>query len=250
MGCPHRSQVTGGHSFRVEEIDEILQRASSNNKALQRIEGRAKIRIYYLKKRKRRKTIRLFYQFEYPNRLQIAVEAVMGQTAAIITNDGEHFAIHNILSKEFVRGKSRYLMKFLSEYVPIQMPVEAFVGVLLGRLPIFRSKDRAIRNDPKDRSVAIITFKQPKLKQVIWVNTVTHRFVKTVIEQEGQKPLKIQYSTFRGKPAYSKLIKFFVPDKGLMIKWIFVELTPKAKIPAKNFTQQAPSGVKVHTVSP
>ena len=249
FGCPKTHQIKSQKNFKISEIDSIIKKALLKGTILKSIEGRAKLRIYYTQKRKRRKTIRLLYQFQHPDRLQIEIEAIMGQPAAIITNDGQHFAIHNILSKEFIHGQSNQLMKYLQEYLPVMMPINELIGILLGRLPIFTAPSRSIRTDKTNQDIAIITFKRKTLTQTLWINTQTNRFIRTIVQKKGQKPITVQYGSFRGKPAFSKQIKFIIPTKGIIVKWIFAELKPKAKIPLKNFKQSIPSGVRVHKIS-
>ena len=245
-GCPRTDRVKFG-KLTSKQVLNLLPKIRQKHRKVKGLEGRAKLRIY--RNGKRRQTIRLSFQVERPNRLHLQIQAAFGQPAAVITCDGKLFAIHNLLKNQFIQGPAPRLMEFLGEFLPVPIPLEDLVSVLLGEFPILSRQSPSIRHGAT-QGVAILQLEEKTFEQRLWLDVPQKRFLKTTLKRGNTAPLTLEYNKFHGAPALPQWIQFTIPKRSLKIRWISSTQEVKASIPAEHFRQTPPKGIPVHSMAP
>ena len=246
-GCPGGKQIRDVQQPKnVQQVDALLAKIKTRQHKIQGLEGRAKLRVY---RGKKRQTIRLLYQFQRPNMMNIALGSVFGQPVAIITSDGKQFAIHYIAQKQFVRGPVSKLPSLIQEFLPVSLPLEKLIPILMGEVPLLSTKKRSVLPG-KEKHVSVLTLTQPTLTQKVWLDLKQARFLKTEYLRDKEPPLTLTYGTYRGTPPLPKVIRFHVPKTSTRVRWIYVTRESIKQYKLSHFRQKTPTGVEVRVLTP
>lgn len=234
-GCPPTQQIRKPIHRTAQQWIRTIQK---KRRVIHSLEGRAKLRIY--QPNKKRRTLRMYFQLQRPNKIHLQVIAAAMQPVLAVTCDGKNFAIHNMLQNQFIRGKARQLPQFLHEYLAADIPLEQLIGTLLGEFPLLPYTQVTRQESTKDTVKLLLS--DPTHTQKIWLSPTKQQYIKTEVKVKKRPTLILEYGTHRGTPPLPKRIKFIVPEKKKRVHWIFSQRIINPKLTTTNFQQNPPKG--------
>ena len=246
-GCPSTTTNVQNQN-KNNNLDKVIAKIYQRSRKIKTLEGSAKLRLY--QSSRKRRTLRVFFQIQRPNRLHLQIVIAAGQTGVIIKSDGKIFTVYDLFNKNFTTGPASELPSLLGAYVPIPLPTAQLISVLLGEIPILKAPKQTVSKENNGKVLRLYR-KGPNHEQTVDMDSQHARFLSTSLQRKGKSPVKLTYSGYRGTSILAKRLKFSISKQKIKsIRWIYTSVVKNPNIKASSFQQKVPKNVRVIRIKP
>jgi hypothetical protein len=141
-GCLHRVPPPAP----AEQLspEQVLARVRAADAGLVGLTGEARLKA---RTPQGRGASTLYVAVQRPGLLRLESMDFFGRPQSILVTDGQRFGLHQVAEGRFYRGPATAAN--LSRFLPVVLPAEELVGLLLGQAPVLVAEQRQARYDPE-----------------------------------------------------------------------------------------------------
>lgn len=174
LGCP--KQIDFGPGGEVKDARELLQRIALAEQQVFHVQGEAKLKV---DAPQGRGASNLFVSVTHPALIHLESLGFFGKPQAVLVSDGTVFSLYQAEEGKLYRGPAT--PENLSRFLPVVMPPGELAALLLGRAPRIPGEPGELSIDREVGSYRL-DLVAGKVRQKLWVDTRTHRVVRSRVE--------------------------------------------------------------------
>lgn len=232
-GCPPRVDV---RSVPAPDATALLAEVDATEAQVAALQSQAKAHV---DARGKKGNVQMFVAAAAPASVHLEVLDFFGKPSGILISDGKQFVMLASDTGTWLRGAAT--AENVSRVLPVSLPPDQLVAMLLGRAPRLPDSSPTLVVDPAE-NVFRVTLKADGRTQELWVDPTRKRVVRSHVDGPGEYTLTFDgFEDVRGTP-FPRSISF-AGAGSLALQYTDLRLGEQPD-PAL-FTPQAPPGVPV-----
>jgi hypothetical protein len=237
-GCPPRVDV---RSVPAPDATALLAEVDAVDAQVARLQSQAKARV---DARGKKGNVQLFVGVAAPASVHLEVLDFFGKPSGILISDGQRFVMY--ASDEGVWQRGAANAENVSRVLPVSLPPEQLVSMLLGRAPRLQDSAPTLAVDAEE-NLFQVTLHGDGRTQDLWVDPGRKRVVRSRVDGPGGYTLTFQdFEDVRGVPFPRSIA--FAGQGSVALQYTDLRLGEQPE-PAL-FVPEAPPGVPVEDVGP
>ena len=192
-GCPKR--IDFGPQGPITQAEELFRRVSVAQDQVATLRGDGKLRV---ESPQGSGTVSAWLAASRPGLLRVEMFDFFNRPIAVLVTDGQRFGLFQAQENKFYQGPAT--PRNLSRFLPVALPSEELVSVMLGKVPFIPAERMTLSLDEKER-LYVLTLHRGEVTQVLHVHP---------------KHLRVVRSQVRGLRAYSLEYGHFQEQEGLV----------------------------------
>jgi len=237
-GCPPRVDV---RSVPAPDATALLAEVDATDAQVAALQSQAKAHV---DARGKKGNVQMFVAAAAPASVHLEVLDFFGKPSGILVSDGKQFVMLASDSGTWLRGQAT--AENVSRVLPVQLPPDQLVAMLLGRAPRLPDPAPTLVADP-EQNVFRVTLKAGGRTQELWVDPARKRVVRSHVDGAGEYTLTFDgFEDVRGAP-FPRSISFAGAGA---VALQYTDLRLGEQPDAALFVPQAPAGVPVEQIQP
>jgi outer membrane biogenesis lipoprotein LolB len=193
-GCPKRIDFgPRGELTDAGQLFELTQAAQAQAVTLQ---GDGKLRV---ESPRGSGSVSVFLAASRPGLLRLELFDFFNRPLAVLVTDGQRFGLYQAQENTFYQGPAS--PRTLATLLPLALPSEELVTVMLGQVPFIPSEHMSLTLD-RNEGLYVLTLRRGEVTQVLHIHP-TH--------------LRVVRSQVRGAPAYDLAYESFKEQGGVLL---------------------------------
>jgi hypothetical protein len=236
-GCPKRLDFgSRGRITQAEELFRLTQRAQDVTATLQ---GDGKLRI---ESPQGSGTVSAFLAVSRPGLLRVEMFDFFNRPLAVLVTDGQRFGLTQFQENAFYQGPAT--PQNLSRFLPLALPSEELVSVMLGRVPFIPAERMTLALDEK-QALYVLTLVRGGVSQVLHIHPLHLRVVRS--EVQGVRAYALEYGHFetRGDSVFAHDVTLRSVSAGTSLGLRYTDVTLNQSPDLTLFDLSAPEGLRV-----
>lgn len=236
-GCPKRMEF--GPEGPIEDAERLYQLVKESQGNVVSLQGDAKLRV---DSPQGSGTLSLFVALSRPGLLHFESFDFFNRPVASLTANQERFGLYQTEGNAWYEGPAS--PENISRFLPVVMPSEELVAVMLGQAPLLPPERMTLSLD-KDEGVYVLTLYRGPATQVLQVHTKHHRVLSS--EVKGIPAYNLAFDNFDQKDAFvfPKKVKLMVPRAKTELEVRYTDVTLNGAPDLTLFELTPPEGAKV-----
>jgi outer membrane lipoprotein-sorting protein len=235
-GCPPRVDV---RSAPPPDATALLAEVDAMDTRVAALQSQAKAHV---DARGKKGNVQMFVAASAPASVHLEVLDFFGKPSGILISDGKQFVMLASDTGTWLRGAAT--AENVSRVLPVQLPPDQLVAMLLGRAPRLPDPAPTLVADP-EQNVFRVTLKADGRTQELWVDPGRRRVVRSHVDGAGEYTLTFdRFEEVRGAP-FPRSITFAGAGS---VALEYTDLRLGEQPDATVFTPQAPPGVPVEQI--
>ena len=235
-GCPPRVDV---RSAPPPDATALLAEVDGTDARVATLQSQAKAHV---DARGKKGNVQMFVAVAAPASVHLEVLDFFGKPSGILISDGNQFVMLASDTGTWLRGAAT--AENVSRVLPVALPPDQLVAMLLGRAPRLPDPSPTLVADP-EQNVFRVTLKADGRTQELWVDPARTRVVRSHVDGPGEYTLTFDgFEDVRGTP-FPRSISFTGAGS---VALQYTDLRLGEQPDAALFTPQAPPGVPVEQV--
>lgn len=190
-GCPHR--IDFGEQGQISDSKTLLKLAQQAEERVIAVKGESKIKV---ESPQGNGVVTLFIALQRPGLVHLESLDFFGKPQAVLVSDGKRFGLYQSQEGKYYEGPAS--AQNLSRFLPVVLPPEELVALMLGQAPRIPSDSEELTVDEQKR-VYVLVLKKGEVTQTLEIDPKTFR---------------VQSSKVRGVNAYDLQFDDFDDEKG------------------------------------
>ncbi|HZW89109.1 MAG TPA: DUF4292 domain-containing protein [Myxococcaceae bacterium] len=237
-GCPPRVDV---RSVPAPDATALLAEVDATEAQVAALQSQAKAHV---DARGKKGNVQMFVAAAAPASVHLEVLDFFGKPSGILISDGKQFVMLASDTGTWLRGAAT--AENVSRVLPVSLPPDQLVAMLLGRAPRLADSSPTLVVDPAE-NVFRVTLKADGRTQELWVDPTRKRVVRSHVDGPGEYTLTFDgFEDVRGTP-FPRSISFTGAGS---VALQYTDLRLGEQPDAALFTPQAPPGVPVEQMPP
>jgi outer membrane biogenesis lipoprotein LolB len=232
-GCPPRVDV---RSAPAPDATALLAEVDATDARVAALQSQAKA---HLDARGKKGNVQMFVAVAAPASVHLEVLDFFGKPSGILISDGKQFVMLASDTGNWVRGQAT--AENVSRVLPVALPPDQLVAMLLGRAPRLPDPSPTLVVDPEN-NVFRVTLKAGGQTQELWVDPTRKRVVRSHVDGPGAYTLTFDgFEDVRGAP-FPRSVSFAGAGS---VALQYTDLRLGEQPDAALFVPQAPEGIPV-----
>ena len=237
-GCPPRVDV---RSIPPPDATALLAEVDTIDAQVARLQSQAKARV---DGRGKKGNVQLFVAVAAPASIHLEVLDFFGKPSGILISDGQRFVMFASDVGVWQRGAAT--AENVARVLPVSLPPEQLVSMLLGRAPRLADPSPALAVDAEE-NLFQVTLHQDARTQQLWVDPTRRRAVRSRVEGPGGYTLTFdKFEDVHGTPFPRSIA--FAGEGSVALE--FTDLRLGDQPDASLFVPEPPQGVPVEQIGP
>ncbi|HVP59593.1 MAG TPA: DUF4292 domain-containing protein [Myxococcaceae bacterium] len=235
-GCPPRVDL---RSAPPPDATALLAEVDAVDAQVGRLQSQAKARV---DARSKKGNVQLFVAAAVPASVHLEVLDFFGKPSGILISDGQRFVMFASDAGVWQRGAAT--AENVSRVLPISLPPEQLVSMLLGRAPRLLDPAPALAVDAEENLFRVILHAGGRTQE-LWVDPARRRVVRSRVDGPGGYMLTFEaFEDVRGTPFPRSIT--FAGQGSVALQYTDTRLGEQPD--ASLFTPEPPPGVPVEQV--
>jgi outer membrane lipoprotein-sorting protein len=236
-GCTKR--IDFGPTGEVRSVDELLRLTERAELEIATVKGDARLRI---SSPKRGGTLNVFVAAARPDKLHLESLNFFGKPQAILASAGSQFELLDADTGKFYRGPAS--RQNLARFVPVAIPAEQLMMMLLGQAPRIRASSQSLSVDPS-QGLYVVKLSNDSSEQVLWIGPSDYRVRRSQVK--GADAYELTFDDFQSfaSTAYPSKATFTEPTEGKRLELKYREVNLNEALPPSFFQLAPPAGVEI-----
>jgi len=237
-GCPPRVDV---RSVPPPDATALLAEVDAVEAGVAALQSQAKAHV---DARGKKGNVQMFVAAAAPASVHVEVLDFFGKPSGILISDGQQFVMLASDTGTWLRGGAT--AENVSRVLPVALPPDQLVAMLLGRAPRLPDPSPTLVVDP-EKNVFRVTLRAGGRTQELWVDPTRRRVVRSHVD--GKEAYTLTFDAFedvRGTP-FPRAISFAGAGS---VAVQYTDLRLGEQPDAALFVPQAPPGVPVEQIQP
>lgn len=237
-GCPPRVDV---RSVPPPDATALLSEVDAVDAHVARLQSQAKARV---DARGKKGNVQLFVAAAAPASVHLEVLDFFGKPSGILISDGQRFVMYASDAGVWQRGAAS--AGNVSRVLPVSLPPEQLVSMLLGRAPRLADPAPTLAVDAEANAFRV-TLRAGGRTQDLWVDPWRRRVVRSHLDGPGGYTLTFEgFEDVRGAPFPRSIT--FSGEGSVALQYTDLHLGEQPDLSL--FTPEPPPGVPVEEVAP
>ena len=236
-GCPKRLDF--GPQGRITQAEELFRLTSAAQDQVATLQGDGKLRV---DAPQGRGTVSVFLAASRPGLLRVEMFDFFNRPLAVLVTDGARFGLVQFQENKFYQGPAT--PQNLSRFLPLALPSEELVSVMLGRVPFLPADAMTLSVDEKE-AVYVLTLTRGDVSQVLQVDPRTLRVVRSQVR--GAPVYDLEYGRFETHGAlllpHEVTLRASTADTSLGLR--YTDVTPNGTLDLTLFDLTPPEDTPV-----
>ncbi|WNG35978.1 DUF4292 domain-containing protein [Archangium violaceum] len=178
-GCPKR--IDFGPTGPITQAEELFRLTSAAQDRVATLQGDGKLRV---QSPQGSGTVSAYLAASRPGLLRVEMFDFFNRPIAVLVTDGQRFGLFQAQENKYYQGPAT--PRNLSRFLPIALPSEELVSVMLGKVPFIPAERMTLALD-NEQGLYVLTLHRGSVAQVLHIHP---------------KYLQVVRSEVRGAPAY------------------------------------------------
>ncbi|HEX8700074.1 MAG TPA: DUF4292 domain-containing protein [Myxococcaceae bacterium] len=172
-GCPKRIEF--GPEGPIEDPEKLFELTSQAQANVLTLQGDAKLRV---DSPQGSGTLSMFVAISRPGLLHLETFDFFNRPVAALVSDGQRFGLYQTEGHVFYQGPSS--PENVSRFLPVVLPSEELVAVMLGQVPLIPAERKTLELD-RDQGVYVLKLYRGGVTQTLHVDTKLHRVLRSEV---------------------------------------------------------------------
>ncbi|XXF80611.1 DUF4292 domain-containing protein [Myxococcaceae bacterium GXIMD 01537] len=236
-GCPKRIEF--GPEGPIQDAERLYQLVKESQDDVASLQGDGKVRV---ESPQGSGTLSLFLALSRPGLLHLETFDFFNRPVASLTANQARFGLYQPRDNTWFEGPASPAN--VSRFLPVAMPAEELVAVMLGQVPLLPPERMTLSLDEKE-GVYVLTLYKGAVTQVLQVHPKFHRVVRS--ELRGVSAYDLAYEDFDDKQTlvFPRKVKLMVPRAKTELEVRYTEVTLNGPVDLSAFELAAPEGARV-----
>ncbi len=198
-GCPHRIEF--GPEGLIEDPEKLFSIVSQQQANLVTLQGDAKLHV---SSPQGSGTLSVFVAISRPGLLHMETFDFFNRPVAVLVSDGQRFNLYQTEGNVFYQGPAS--PQNVSRFLPVVLPSEELVAVMLGQVPFIPPERKTLSLD-RGEGLYVLTLYRGPVTQRLFVHPKYRRVVRS--EVRGVPGYDLEFDTFKeqGLVVFPKEVK-------------------------------------------
>ncbi|MBF5045543.1 DUF4292 domain-containing protein [Aggregicoccus sp. 17bor-14] len=245
-GCPKRLDF--GPEGEVKDPAALLALVRQAEARVATLQGESRLRV---ESPDAKGTVTLYGAIARPGMLHLETLDFFGKPLAVLVSDGQRFGLYQAQENRYYRGPAT--PENLSRFLPVVIPGDELVSLLLGEAPRIAEQPVSLRVDAKaggyvltlEGEVPSRSGAPTKVTQVLTVHPTHYRVLHS--EVHGMDAYELGFGDFlqSGKLSFPRTAKLQAPQAQTTLELRYTDVTLNGPPDLTMFELAAPEGVPV-----
>lgn len=239
-GCPHRIEF--GPEGLIEDPEKLFTLVSQAQANLITIQGDAKLHV---SSPQGSGTLSMFLAISRPGLLHMETFDFFNRPVAALVSDGQRFGLYQTEGNTFYQGPAS--PENVSRFLPVVLPSEELVAVMLGQVPFIPSERKTLELDRGEGVYVLKLFRGP-VTQTLQVHPKYYRVVRS--EVRGVPGYDLAFDNFKqeGPALFPKEVKLIAQGASTELRLRYSDVTLNASPDLTLYELTPPEGARVVAV--
>ncbi|MCY1079664.1 DUF4292 domain-containing protein [Archangium sp. miwbw1] len=236
-GCPKR--IDFGPQGHITQAEELFRLVSAAQDRVATLQGDGKIRV---ESPQGSGTVSAWLSASRPGLLRVEMFDFFNRPIAVLVTDGQRFGLFQAQENKFYQGPAT--PRNLSRFLPVALPSEELVSVMLGKVPFIPADRMTLSLDEKER-MYVLTLHRGAVSQVLHVHPKHLRVVRS--EVRGLQAYGLEYDHFKeqGELVFPHDVTLRAPTADMSLGLRYTGITLNESPDLTLFDLSAPEDVPV-----
>lgn len=235
--CPKRLEF--GPEGRIEDAPTLYQHVRERQAQVVNLEGDAKLRV---ESPQGSGTLGTFLAITRPGFIHLETYDFFNRPVASLVSDGARFGVYQAQGNTYFQGPSS--PENVSRFLPIVLPSEELVAVMLGQVPLLPPETMTLALDEKER-VYVLTLVRGAAKQTLRVDPRHLRVVKSEVRGVPGYDLAFEDFKQRGELLFPGKVILTASQADTKLELRYTEITLNGRPDLTLYELTPPEGAKV-----
>ncbi|MDY7229423.1 DUF4292 domain-containing protein [Hyalangium rubrum] len=236
-GCPKRIEFgPEGPIEDPEKLFELTVQAQANVVTLQ---GDAKLRV---DSPQASGTLSMFLAISRPGLLHMETFDFFNRPVAALVSDGQRFGLYQTEGNVFYQGPAS--PENVSRFLPVVLPSEELVAVMLGQVPLIPAERKTLELD-RGEGVYVLTLHRGPVTQKLHVHTKYHRVVRSEVRGVPGYDLAFEDFKEKGTVVFPGEVKLIAKVAGTELRLRYSDVSLNGPPDLTLFELSPPEGARV-----
>lgn len=239
FACPRLPPLTFGPEGPIADPDVLLKMIDARTAGLRSMRASAKVRV---ESAAGSGSADHLLAAARPRSLRLDALDFFGRPVLAVACDGDRFTAYNAEQRLFHRGRATE--GNLEPHLPVPLPPESIVALLLGEAPRIPAASRTLSVDEALRAYRVV-LAAPGRTQTIHVGTVDGRIIASRID--GPSGYEVEFDDFDevdGR-AFAHRVRLRVPGRKLTVEVRFRDVELPPALEPSPFALDPPPGARI-----
>jgi hypothetical protein len=190
-GCPKR--IDFGPQGRITQAEELFRLTREAQSQVVTLQGDGKLRV---ESPQGSGTVSAYLAASRPGLLRVEMFDFFNRPIAVLVTDGQRFGLFQSQENKFYQGPAT--PGNLSRFLPVALPSEELVSVMLGQVPFLPADRMTLDVDEKER-LYVLTLQKGAVSQVLHIDPKHLRVVRSSVR--GIRTYDLEYDHFKERGA-------------------------------------------------
>ncbi|MCY1042924.1 DUF4292 domain-containing protein [Corallococcus sp. bb12-1] len=235
--CPKRLEF--GPEGRIEDAQTLYQHVQERQGRVVTLEGDSKLRV---DSPQGSGTLSTFLSITRPGLIHLETYDFFNRPVASLVSDGTRFGVYQAQGNTYYQGPSS--PENVSRFLPIVLPSEELVAVMLGQVPLLPPESMTLALDEKAR-VYVLTLVRGAATQTLRVDPRHLRVVKSEVRGVPGYDLAFEDFKQRGELLFPGKVILTASQADTKLELRYTEITLNGRPDLTLYELTAPEGAKV-----
>jgi hypothetical protein len=236
-GCLKRLDF--GPRGRITQPEELFRLTREAQDVTATLQGDGKLRV---ESPQGTGTVSVFLAASLPGLLRVEMFDFFNRPIAVLVTDGQRFGLLQFQENRFYQGPAT--PQNLSRFLPLALPSEELVSVMLGRVPFIPAERMTLGVDEKE-ALYVLTLVRGDVSQVLHIHPRHLRVVRS--EVQGVRTYSLEYGRFepQGDAVFPHQVTLRAASADTSLGLRYTDVTLNQPPDLTLFELSAPEGVPV-----
>ena len=237
LGCPKR--VAPGPALGGLDAQALLQAVAKADARITSLKGEAKLGV---DSPQAKGQLTLFVAAARPASVHLEPLDFFGRPQAVLVSDGKTFGLYQAQEGRYYQGPPS--PQNLSRFLPVVLPPEELIPLLLGQAPRIPSEQVTAEEDAKSHAY-VLTLTQGAVTQRLWIEPRTNRVLRS--EVRGMNAYDLTFEDFQetGAVTFPRHIVLSSPAAKTKLELRYTDVTLNGTPDPSLYAPEPPEGVPV-----
>jgi hypothetical protein len=237
LGCPKRIEF--GPEGPIQDPEKLFELTSQAQANVLTLQGDAKLRV---DSPQGNGTLSMFVAISRPSLLHLETFDFFNRPVAALVSDGQRFGLYQTEGHVFYQGPAS--PENVSRFLPVVLPSEELVAVMLGQVPFIPAERKTLEVD-WDKGVYVLKLFRGGVTQTLHVHTLLHRVVRSEVRGVPGYDLAFDDLKEKGGVVFPKEVKLIAEVAGTELRLRYSDVTLNGPPDLTLFELAPPEGARV-----
>jgi hypothetical protein len=237
LACAKR--IDFGATGEIHNPNELLKLTDQVERRIISLKGEARLRV---SSPKDNGTLNIFAAVAEPDKLHLESLNFFGKPQAILVAGSARFEMLDQDAGKYYRGPAS--RENLSRFMPVVVPANDLVAMLLGRAPRIAASSASLRLDSAEKSY-VVTLSEAQCEQTIWIEPSSYRVTRSQLR--GCQAYDLTFDDFQSfaSTEVPRKATLNIPGEATRVELKYREVQLNERLDSSMFELAPPSGIQI-----